>query len=81
MPVPYSSKLHFSAFFPNPPEKCVLQAAIKDLFQAAKELFFSVGNLLLKYLKLKISEIEDFCQGTCMWGLINYRYIKLYKIL
>ena len=61
MPVSYSSKLHFSAFFPNPPEKCVLQAAIKDLFQAAKELFFSVGNLLLKYLKLKISEIEDFC--------------------
>lgn len=43
MPVSYSSKLHFSAFFPNPPEKCVLQAAIKDLFQAAKELFFSVG--------------------------------------
>ena len=36
MPVSYSSKLHFSAFFPNPPEKCVLQAAIKDLFQAAK---------------------------------------------
>lgn len=82
MPVSYSSKLHFSAFFPNPPEKCVLQAAIKDLFQAAKELFFfPVGNLLLKYLKLKISEIEDVCQGTCMWGLSNYWYIKLYKIL
>lgn len=53
MPVSYSSKLHFSAFFPNPPEKCVLQAAIKDLFQAAKELFFFCGEFTIEIFEIK----------------------------
>ena len=80
MPVSYSSKLHFSAFFPNPPENASCRLPLKIFFKQQKNFFFC-GDLPLKYLKLKISEIEDFCQGTCMWGLINYQYIKLYKIL
>lgn len=53
MPVSYSSKLHFSALFPNPPEKCILQAAIKDLFQAAKELFFFCGEFTIEIFEIK----------------------------
>ena len=81
MLVSYSSKLHFSAFSPTLLKNVSCRLPLKIFFKQQNNFFFSVGNLLLKYLKLKISEIEDFCQGTCMWGLINYQYIKLYKIL